>query len=278
MVLGLLYRGSLLVLAVSCLNAAAEGEEHSAQATGDRAANAAPLHCPIAHPMRPALELAVRASERSAWVRDYTGLLTVRRAERGALGAFEYFAIKVRTRPLSVYVRALAPSPAAGAEMIFDPGIRDGVVVAHAPGWRGLAGVTLELAPQSPRFAAAGLPAPESLGCAALGARFMRTLDAESHFGECDVRTYAGAKVDGRSCTCIQVIHPARRANFDCHLARLYFDDETSLAVRLERYGWPRVPEDEPALVEEVTYSSLVVNPGLSDSDFDPANREYLFP
>ena len=49
-------------------------------------------------------------------------------------------------------------------------------------------------------------------------------------YGECTVNWIQGAKVNNRSCTCIQVAHPVPRRNFLFHLARIYVDDETAIA------------------------------------------------
>ena len=42
------------------------------------------------------------------------------------------------------------------------------------------------------------------------------------------------AKVDDRSCTCIQVTHPRPRAQFKFHIARIYVDNEQPVPLRYE--------------------------------------------
>jgi hypothetical protein len=87
----------------------------------------------------------------------------------------------------------------------------------------------------------------------------------------------AGAKVSGRDCTCIQVVHTQRRKEFIFNMARIFVDNQLNVPIRYEAYEWPKEPGGPPMLVEEYTYVNLKLNNGFTDQDFDPRNPNYQF-
>ena len=108
--------------------------------------------------------------------------------------------------------------------------------------------------------------------------RLVEVGQEDTKYGECEVKFFEGAKINDRSCTCIQVVHPVPRRNFLFHVARIFVDDELNLPVRYEAYDWPKNPDDGPQLSEEYTYLNIKVNNGFTDLDFDVANSNYQFP
>jgi hypothetical protein len=86
-----------------------------------------------------------------------------------------------------------------------------------------------------------------------------------------------GAKINGRQCTCIQVVHPVPRSHFLFNMARIYVDNQLNVPIRYEAYEWPKEPGGEPQLTEEYTYLNLKLNNGFKDQDFDPKNPNYQF-
>ena len=96
-------------------------------------------------------------------------------------------------------------------------------------------------------------------------------------YGECDVKFFKGAKINGRVCTCVQITHPVPRRNFLFHLAKIFVDDELNVPIRYEAYEWPREPGGTPELIEEYTYLNLKLNNGFTDADFDRHNSNYHF-
>jgi hypothetical protein len=56
---------------------------------------------------------------------------------------------------------------------------------------------------------------------------------------------------------------------------RVYFDKESKLPLRAERYGWPERARDKPPLFEEYKYVDLKTNVNLTDADFDPARYRF---
>ena len=99
----------------------------------------------------------------------------------------------------------------------------------------------------------------------------------ETQFGECEVKYYPNAQLGNVQCRVVETSHPQPRRQFRFSLTRLYLDKETNLPIRCECYGFPMSPNEKPPLLEEYTYTSLRVNVGLRDFDFDRNNPSYQF-
>ncbi len=95
--------------------------------------------------------------------------------------------------------------------------------------------------------------------------------------GETQVTIGSNAQVGDRSCTLIVSTHPERQSDFMFHSVKVYIDRELGLPIRFEAYDWPERPGQPPKLVEEYTYTSLKLNIGLTERDFDPSNDQYSF-
>jgi len=92
----------------------------------------------------------------------------------------------------------------------------------------------------------------------------------DKQFGECDVKFYQGAKVNGRVCTMIQVTHPIARRNFLFNVARIYLDNQFAIADSVcKPTNGPRKQAIRPCWLEEYTYMNLQINQGFTDADFD---------
>ena len=171
----------------------------------------------------------------------------------------------------------LAPDAVKGQEVIYVDGKNDGNMLAHAgSGVRAMMG-TVALKPQS-MLAMAGNRYPiTELGVENLTKRLVEVAQHDKQFGECDVNFYPNAKVNGRVCTCIQVVHPQPRRNFRYHMARVFIDDEMKIPTRFEAYDWPPTEGEKPVLMEEYTYMNVKLNNGFSDADFDVKNTTYKF-
>jgi hypothetical protein len=115
------------------------------------------------------------------------------------------------------------------------------------------------------------------LGLKRLTERLIEVGEHDSKFGECDVKFLPGAKINGRDCTCIQVLHPVPRREFLFHQARIFVDTELNVPIRYEAYDWPPAAGGTPLLMEEYTYLNLKLNNGFTDEDFDTRNSKYSF-
>jgi outer membrane lipoprotein-sorting protein len=230
------------------------------------------------HPLEPALALAAKGLDSlRANITDYSCTVVKRERINGELQPHEYMFAKIRHKPYSVYLYFLAPDGVKGQEVIYCDGKNDGNMLAHAgSGVRAMVG-TVSLKPQS-MLAMQGNRYPiTELGVENLAKRLVEVAKHDKQFGECEVNFFPKAKVNGRICTCVQVVHPVPRRNFRFHLARVYIDDEHLIPIRYEAYDWPKEQGGQPILMEEYTYMNVKVNNGFTDADFDPTNSAYKF-
>lgn len=230
------------------------------------------------HPLLPALAMAKAGlAGIEASIQDYSCTMVKRERVNGNLGDVQYIFVKVRHQPFSVYLNFLGPDAVKGQEVIWVEGQNDGCMLAHAgSGVRAMMG-TVALKPDS-MIAMEGQRYPiTEIGVKNLTGKLIEVAEHDSHFGECEVNFFPGSKVNGRPCTCIQVVHPVPRRNFRYHMARVFIDDGMKIPVRFEAYEWAENAGDPPLLVEEYTYMNVKLNNGFTDLDFDVKNTAYKF-
>jgi hypothetical protein len=163
-----------------------------------------------------------------------------------------------------------------GQEVLFVEGANNGKMWAHSVGLRGLLG-TLAIDPADP-LAMQGQQYPlTQIGVLKLTKRLIEAAESDMKFGECSMKWIDHAKINNRSCFCIEVVHPRPRSNFIFHIARIFVDDEMNLPIRYERYDWPSAPGGKPVLTEEYTYLNVKLNAALAAADFDVQNPAYHF-
>lgn len=231
---------------------------------------------PGEHPLSPALRWARAGLEEMRNIEDYSCTLVKRERIDGVLGDYQYMFLKVRHQPFSVYVYFLGPPEMRGQEVIFVDGKNNGKMWAHGTGLRARVG-TVSLHPEG-YIAMKGNKYPiTDVGFVNLAEKLIEIGDHDTKFGECDVKFYHGAKINGRNCICVEVVHPNPRVNFRFYLARIYVDEELNVPVRYEAYDWPRRPGEEPPLHEEYTYLNVKLNNGFTDADFQTNNPQYNF-
>jgi hypothetical protein len=239
------------------------------------------------HPLDPALNMAREGLERIRNdVRDYTCTIAKRERVGDQLMDYEYMFAKIRNgkevngrqvTPFSVYLNFVKPAEIKGREVIFVAGQNDGKLCAHEGGVKGKWLPTVWLLPNGP-FAMRGQRYPlTDIGVENLVLKLIEKGETLRKYPDVDVKFYPNAKVNGRVCTCIQLMHADKKPDTDFYVARIYIDDELKLPIRYEAYDWPRSVDGKPELLEEYTYIDLKVNVGLTDNDFDVKNPNYAF-
>ena len=206
------------------------------------------------HPLLPALAMAKAGlAGIEASIKDYSCTMVKRERVNGKLGDVQYVFVKVRHEPFSVYLNFLGPDAVKGQEVIWVEGQNDGCMLAHAgSGVRAMMG-TVALKPDS-MIAMEGQRYPiTEIGVKNLTGKLIEVAEHDSHFGECEVNFFPGSKVNGRACTCIQVVHPVPRRNFRYHMARVFIDEGMKIPVRFEAYEWAENAGDPPLLVDDYT-------------------------
>jgi len=228
------------------------------------------------HPLTPFvawLEDAIKQMDTN--VRDYSCTFKKREFVDGKLKDQESMFVKMRMQPYSVYFYFLDQA-VQGQEALYVAGKNNGNLLAHPIGIKQALVGTLSLAPNDPQAMDGNRYPITDFGMRRLAERFLERCKYEMQFGECNVRIVE-ARIDGRAVTCVETVHPVKRAEFRYNVSRLYIDNELNLPIRCEGYDWPSREGDQPQLIEEYTYSSLKLNHGFTDMDFDPANPQYTF-
>ncbi len=232
---------------------------------------------PNEHPLMPALRWAQSGLKNIQQnIHDYSATMVKRERVNGTLSDPEYMFIKVRHKPLSVYMYFLDPPNVRGQEVIWVENQNDGRLQAHGTGVRKVFG-TVSLEPTSPLAMKGNRYPITEIGMENLVRRLIEVGEKDSQYGECEVNFYQGAKINGRSCTCIQVVHPVPRRNFLFHVARIFVDDELNVPIRYEAHDWPAEKGGAPVLIEEYTYLNVKINNNFTDADFDIRNPNYGF-
>lgn len=228
------------------------------------------------HPLMPVLRWAYSGIGNIEKLQDYSATVAKRERIGGKLLDYQYMFVKLRQKPFSVYMYFLGPPDMKGQEVIYVDGQNDGKMLAHGVGFKAHFG-TVKLKPD-------GMVAMENqryplteLGILNMTRRLVEVGEDNKRYGECEVKFYEGAKINGRVCTMIEVVHPVPRRNFLFHLARIFVDKELNLPIRYESYDWPKEAGGPPELIEEYTYLNLKLNNGFTDADFSAKNPNYKF-
>ncbi len=229
------------------------------------------------HPLYPALQLARKVEARiDRDIKDYSATLVKRERHKGEVFE-ETLLVKVRHQPFSAYVCRLDSKGQKSDEGIYVQGKNNNKLVGYTTNFPGSLLGTVSIDPRGP-IAMDGQHYPiTEIGLLNLCRRIIEIVQADMGHDECEVK-FAEVDYDGRAATRVEVVHPARREHFRFHLGRVYVDRELNVPLRYEAYDWPKQPGGEPELIESYTYRQLVLNPGLSDRDFDTKNPEYRFP
>jgi len=229
------------------------------------------------HPLVPALQIAFGAMNSiRANVKDYSCTMFKRERINGKLNDQEAMYLQIRHEPFSVYMYFLGPERLKGQEALYVEGKNNGNLLGHGVGIRKIAG-TVPLQPTG-AMAMQGQRYPiTEIGMLNLTKRLIEVAEKDKQFGECEVKFYKNAKINKRSVTCIEVIHPVPRKNFLFNKALVFVDDELNMPVRYESYDWPSVAGGQPELLEEYTYTNIKINNNYTDFDFDEHNPKYHF-
>ena len=239
------------------------------------------------HPLDEALRIA-RAGlhEVQNNISDYTATLVKREQIDGQLGDHEYMLIKVRNRrmrnnqvvvPFSVYLGFLKPAAIKGREVIYIEQQNNNKLVAHEGGYKGRFLPTVWLNPTGV-LAMRGQRYPiTDIGIETLVLKLIERGERDRKHPDVQVAFRRNAKINGRSCTVVQVTHPTYRPEFDFSVGQIFIDDEMNIPVRYVAYDWPKVAGQQGQVIEEYTYLNVKLNVGLQDSDFDHKNPNYKF-
>ena len=256
------------VLSIGWLAEIAYGQARSAPA--HPAPNGTLRNPAMAEPLR----LVALAEDAIARVRDYQCVLVKREFLDGALQPYQFILLKVRHRPFSVYMRWLHPR--AGREVIFAPELHGFKIIAHEVGVKGVVG-TLEIDPNSSRARQESRHPITHIGIANLIRKIRYRWQRAAQDPQYRVEIKPNARVGDRTCILVKTFSPPNPRRYEYYRARVFFDRQHRLPIRVEAYGWPTRTAPEGVLLEEYTYDKLRLNVGLTNLDFSPNNPAYNF-
>lgn len=237
------------------------------------------------HPLFPVLQYAQRgleAIERD--VRDYSCVMVARQRRQGKLSSYQYMETKVRhaqdvdgeQTPFGIYMKFQRPSDVDGREVLYVEGERNGDMLVRNGGKR-LPNLTLQLDPHSDRVLQESRFPITDVGIKNMVTRLIEIVEDEMATSDCDVKFFENAKLNGRSCTHIMVTQRTRSTDSRFHVARVLVDNELQVPVYVATYGWPKAAGGQPVLMEEIAFTNLKLNVGLTDADFSSSNPSYGF-
>src|SRR5262245_52432492 len=207
-------------------------------------------------------------------VEDYTCTFYKRERIKGRMTPQHVMSMKVRNKPMSIYLRFEAP--AKGREAIYIEGQNNGRILVHDVGLNKVLAGTIEIEPTSSRAMEENRHPITHAGIGNLIITIARRWSKELSPEESIVVLDNDITIGDRPCMMIESIHPHRHRGFYFYMVRVYIDTELNVPIRFEGYDWPK--GKAPAeLLEEYAFTNIQLNVGLKDIDFDTSNSEYAF-
>jgi outer membrane lipoprotein-sorting protein len=205
--------------------------------------------------------------EALAKIDNYTAIFHRIERVNGKLVPEEITFLKFK-RPFEVYMKWI--NPYDGQESLYVEGANNNKIRAHGTGLTKLITVNLNptgsMAMENSRhpITDAGLENLVKL----IGSNLRRGLRA----GEITSKDHGEQTVYGRKTLEFESILPKDPSKgYYCYRCIVNLDVETKMPIKTQIFDW------EDQLVECYGYEHLILNPGLSDKDFDPKNPEYQF-
>jgi len=217
--------------------------------------------------------LGIVADMKAAYasVQDYTAHFVKRERIKDKLRDAEDIQLKFR-EPGQIYMRWMGPA-VPGREILFVKGRDQNRALIHEPQFPSSL-ITILTRPDSPLVLQESRYPITDVG---LG-RLIDLLATHTHRaltrGELTTREVPAVdpSVSAKAEQRLELITPRAATGYLANRAVVTIDLATRLPVAVELFG----TSDE--LLASYTYKDLIVNPGLTDRDFDPTNPQYTFP
>src|SRR5215467_13325359 len=228
-------------------------------------------HAPAAEASQDALGIVADMKAAYANIQNYTARFVKRERIKDKLRDAEDISLKFR-EPGKIYMRWMGPA-VPGREILFVKGRDQDRALIHEPKLPSSL-VTILTRPDSPLVLQESRYPITDVGLGQL----INLLATHTHRaltrGELTTREVpavdpsVAAKTEQR----LELITPKTATGYLANRAVVTIDLATRLPVAVELFG----ASDE--LLASYTYKDLIVNPGLTDRDFDPTNPQYTFP
>ncbi len=202
-------------------------------------------------------------------VTDYTCTFYKQERIDDDLQKAETMAMKFREQPFSVYLKWTG-SASKGQEALIVKGKYGDKVVVHPSGLLGVLFRKVSLDPEG-KLAMRHSRRPISYaGMANMIHLAIGQCELAKAAGDLSIE-YLGIRQEARRDTYVfNRILPDGKG-YPCHQLFIFIDRELLLPVRTEAYLW------DGRLLSDYRYTDIVLNPGLTDTDFDPENPKYTY-
>lgn len=225
------------------------------------------------HPLMPALAHARICLENVQKLSGYESKFTKTEVV-GKQTISQTIRMKVRHEPFSVYMQFVEPH--AGREVIFVEGRNNNNLLVHEAGFASLIG-TLELAPTGSQAMSENRYPITKAGIQKMMEAVIEQWEAETKYGETEVKYFEDARIGDMKCRVIESSHPQPRRQFKFHVTRVWIDEKSGLPVRVQQFGFPVKSGVKPPVVEDYTFTDIKAEVRLTDRDFDTKNPSYNY-
>lgn len=218
--------------------------------------------------MDQAIAMIERARERFKGVSDYECLVVKRERLGGVLQPEAMLEMKVRTKPLAIYLKGLSPRSEKGMEISFVEGRNNGMMRLHLNGFIGLFGF-FSIAPDDPRVLQRTRHSIRNADLGGLLEETARHFSRERDPAKTQVHI-TEEQVGGRTAYLVETVHPeANPGLYYGYRCQIWLDKETMMPAGAATYDWPK-RNGEPGgdLLESYRFHALKLNPGITDRVF----------
>lgn len=204
------------------------------------------------------LKVAEITKQKIESIAGYQFILVKRELVDGKDTGYQYLNVKVRTEPLSIYVKFLKPEKLAGREALY---YNDELVVKR--GGNRMSSMVLYITPDSP-LAMDGNRYPITyINPKVLANELITKIEKELKFPETKLEIYRQAKIDGKSGTLYRMIHTEKKEGMECCVAEIIISKESELPIYF------RVRNFHNIILEEYAFRNMIINPVFSSNEFD---------
>jgi hypothetical protein len=267
-----------LALAALAADMALAGEPPPPVPVTPRTTEAAPST--VVYPKRPAdLEAMARTDPlgllrealrwHDAMIKGYTCQFYKVEMVGGKLLKPETMRMKFRVAPFSVYLKWIA-APSEGQEVIYVEGENKGNAWVHPSGLLGVLFRKVSIDPAGKTALKHSRRPVSNAGMGNMLNLIIPQCEAAQTKGDLKL-TYEGLQQDaGRTYYVLKRVLPKDKG-YPCDVLLIYLDTETLMCARTDAYDW------SGELVSHYYYTDVVLNPELTDDDFDPDNKDYNY-
>ncbi len=203
-------------------------------------------------------------------IKDYKAVFSKTELVRGRV-VKQVMDMKFRTKPFSVYFRYRQGNEAGRQAIYVEGKFGNSLVVKEAKGLGAMAGRLYFKLDDPTVMSENRHPVTNGYYNVLNTAAYSLGSGEQIETAHVDVKFFPKDKLGEVACDAVQLTDDKPHAELKFQMVRVYFDKDSKLPVKAERYGWPRSAAEKPPLVEDYTYTNVKINQKLIDADFDPA-------